>query len=295
MKSGSGMMGLPLEREDIYNPWSIINFLATGKIGPYWTNTSSNRLAGRMIQKGSSQVKETFENLLNGKTIQTEINEQVVYEELDLNESAIWSLLLASGYLKVIRRIEQKDTTDWREVYELTVTNQEVLVMFKTLVREWFANVSSSYNEFIRALLLNDVKAMNVYMNRVALSTFSFFDTGKHPSQETEPERFYHGFVLGLLVELQDRYTVLSNRESDFGRYDVMMIPKKKEENAFVMEFKVQDFQEERNLKETVKAALRQIEEKQYQQELLTRGFRRDQIVQYGFAFTGKQVLIGTK
>ena len=277
---------------DIYNPWSIINFLSSGKVGPYWTNTSSNRLAGSMIQKGSNKVKETFENLLNGKMIRTEIDEQVVYEELDLNESAVWSLLLASGYLKVVHRVEE-NPLDWRSIYELAITNQEVLIMFKSLVREWFAPVSSSYNEFVSALLLGDVKAMNLYMNRVAMNTFSFFDAGKHPSEETEPERFYHGFVLGLLVELQDRYTVLSNRESGFGRYDVMIIPKKQEENAFLMEFKVQDISVEKDLRATVEDALNQIKEKCYVQELIARGIKEDQIIQYGFAFKGKQVLIG--
>lgn len=282
--------------QGIYDPWSIINFLDKGEVGPYWTNTSSNNLAGNLIRQGSRQIKETFEILLSGESITTEINEQIVYEQLNIDESAIWSLLLASGYLKVRKCLIQKDfMMDWRQLYELEITNLEVMIMFRGLVRDWFASSASNYNDFIKAMLQDDIKAMNVYMNRVSITTFSFFDTGKKPSAESEPERFYHGFVLGLIVELEDRYTVASNRESGFGRYDVMLEPKEHTDDAIIMEFKVQDVNDEKTLNDTVQSALDQIELKEYSAYLKARGIPQDRIRKYGFAFHGKNVLIGSK
>ena len=205
----------------------------------------------------------------------------------------MWSLLLASGYLKVKRL--QTYTTDygeWKQEYELEITNFEVRVMFRNMVRKWFSGAGIIYNDFIKALLMDDLRAMNVYMNKVALTTFSYFDTGNRPSG-AEPERFYHGFVLGLMVELADRYVLTSNRESGFGRYDVMLEPRRQEDDGIILEFKVQDGDEEKELADTVKAALVQIEEKQYETMLVEKGVARERIRKYGFAFCGNRVLIG--
>ena len=270
---------------DIYNPWSIINLLDTGKFSTYWANTSSNSLVSRLIRQGSRRIKEQFETLMQGGCINTEIDEQIVYNLLDDNEEAIWSLLLASGYLKVLQvNVEE-------ECYQLTLTNYEVKRMFRNMIRGWFKKDSSNYNDFIQALLLDDVDAMNEYMNRVTRSVFSSFDTGKRPSS-AEPERFYHGFVLGLMMELQDRYIITSNRESGFGRYDVILYPRK-DDDAIIMEFKVFNKRREKNLEDTLASALRQIEEKQYAQTLIDRGIASERIRKYGFAFAGKEVLIG--
>lgn len=279
-------------KSDIYNPWSIINYLDKRSVGPYWSNTSSNSLVGKLIGGGTKQVKETFEKLLAGKSITTEIDEQVVYDQLDLKESAIWSLLLASGYLKVCSiNVPESSSGRWKRTYELEITNFEVKVMFQNMVQGWFDSSASNYNDFIQALLKNDVRAMNVYMNRVALATFSFFDSGNKPSAESEPERFYHGFVLGLMVELEDRYMITSNRESGFGRYDVMMEPRDIQEPAMILEFKIQDTNE-KELTDTARAALRQINERDYASSLTTKGFSMESIHKYGFAFQGKKVLI---
>lgn len=279
---------------DIYNPWSILNFLDKKKFAAYWANTSSNSLIGKLIREGNRGIKEKFETLLQGKSIKTPVDEQIVYNQLDGNEQAVWSLLLASGYLKAIS-YESCDEVpdDTLPEYELALTNREVMRMFRSMVRDWFSAAETDYNDFVKALLMGDRKAMNVYMNRVALCTFSYFDTGKRPSGE-EPERFYHGFVLGLMVELQSRYMITSNRESGFGRYDVMLESRNpKEDDAIILEFKVQDPDDEETLEDTVRAALAQIEEKQYAVQLAERGIPADHIRSYGFAFQGKNVLIG--
>ena len=281
------------KRKDIYNPWSILNFIDKGVYGTYWANTSSNSLVGKLLREGNRRIKEQFETLLEGDEIQSPIDEQIVYNQLHGNEKAIWSLLLASGYLKVLSYesiVEVPEGTYPK--YTLALTNLEVKLMFQNVIHDWFMDAEGDYNDFIKALLLGDKKAMNMYMNRVALTVFSYFDTGKRPSGE-EPERFYHGFVLGLIVDLRSRYIITSNRESGFGRYDVVMEPKQPEQdNAIVLEFKVHDPEEE-TLQVTVDAALAQIEEKEYETVLIEKGIPAEHIRKYGFAFAGKKVLIG--
>lgn len=278
-------------KKDIYNPWSITNFLDKKKFFPYWASTSSNGLVNRLIQTASPGIKEHMEQLLKGEEIVVSFDEQIVFDQLDKNEDAIFSLLVAGGYLKV-EQVEYRGIllVPW---YHLKITNLETMSMFSNMFQGWFEGSKYVYNGFVKALLKGDVKEMNAYMNEVALATFSSFDTGNHPSGRTQPERFYHGFVLGLLVELRERYDVRSNKESGYGRYDVMLVPHDKHERAVILEFKVFDKEEEGSLKDTVAAALRQIEEKRYEEELLLQGISKAQIYKYGFAFEGKKVLIG--
>ena len=277
-------------RKDVYNPWSILNYLKTEKLATYWANTSSNHLVDQLIREGNTKIKISMEDLLNGKHLYKEIDEQIIFDQLDHDENAIWSLFLASGYLKVENYTLNEDTGT--DLYELSLTNKEVQIMFQKMIRKWFSGTDIVSNDFIKAMLNNDVKSMNIYMNKIALTTFSYFDSGRKPSEEAQPERFYHGFVLGLVVELAERYNITSNRESGFGRYDVMLEPKRKDDFAVIMEFKVRETEEEASLEETANEALEQIERQKYAASLEARGIAAAKIRKYGFAFEGKKVLI---
>ena len=280
------------DKKDIYNPWSIINYLKFKKYETYWADSSSNRLVNELIRTGSAEIKNTMETLMAGGTVEKNIDEQIVFEQLKTNKDAVWSLLLASGYL----RIEEFRTEGRlnKKIYSLKLTNYEVEQMFGTMIERWFGGADVPYNEFINAMLSGDIESMNEYMNRVTRGVISYFDTGKTPSDE-EPERFYHGLVLGLMVDQVDNYILSSNRESGFGRYDIMLEPIDKNNEklpGIVIEFKVFNPKKEDTLEETVKNALRQIKEKDYDAELIKRGVKEENIYHYGFAFKGKEVLI---
>ena len=280
------------DKKDIYNPWSIINYLKFKKYETYWVDSSSNRLVNELIRTGSAEIKNTMETLMAGGTVEKNIDEQIVFEQLKTNKDAVWSLLLASGYL----RIEEFRTEGRlnKKIYSLKLTNYEVEQMFGTMIERWFGGADVPYNEFINAMLSGDIESMNEYMNRVTRGVISYFDTGKTPSDE-EPERFYHGLVLGLMVDQVDNYILSSNRESGFGRYDIMLEPIDKNNEklpGIVIEFKVFNQKKEDTLEETVENALRQIKEKDYDTELIKRGVKEENIYHYGFAFKGKEVLI---
>ena len=286
---------------DIYNPWSIVSFIKKkGKYDTYWSNTSGNGLVNQLIQKGNPDIKQIMEDLLQGKSFEAKIDEKIVFDQLNGSADAVWSLLLATGYLKVLS-VRTLDTDEegvgaegdvW---YTLTITNLETKRMFRKMVSDWFGgNTEMPYNNFIKALLINDMDGMNEFMNKIALYSFSSFDIAKNASDDDAPERFYHGFVLGLMVELAGRFEITSNRESGFGRYDIMLTPKNREKDcAYIIEFKVHKPLKEKDLAQTVANAHSQIDEKLYDAKLIADGFSPEQIKKYGFAFRGKECLIG--
>ena len=283
------------DKKDIYNPWSIINFLKFKSLKTYWADSSSNGLINSLVQKGSPYIKTMIENLISGEKINVIVDEQIVFSELDYSEDAVWSLMLASGYLKVVSSEELNLIRESDNEYELALTNREILFMFRKMILRWFSPAKHETNEFIRALISSDIESMNEYMNDVALNTFSSFDSGKHNSERKAPENFFHGFVLGLIVDQTENYIITSNRESGYGRYDIMLEPIDKTNEKYpgiVIEFKVINPRKENSLEETVAAALKQIEEKNYNAELIKRGVKEENIHHYGFAFRGKEVLI---
>ena len=288
-------------RTDIYNPWSIVSFInKKGKYDTYWSNTSGNGLVNQLIQKGNPDIKQIMEDLLQDKSFEAKIDEKIVFDQLNGSADAVWSLLLATGYLKVLS-VKTLDSDEegvgvegdvW---YTLTITNLEIKRMFRKMVSDWFGgNAEMPYNNFIKALLINDMDRMNEFMNKIALYSFSSFDIAKNASDDDAPERFYHGFVLGLMVELAGRFEITSNRESGFGRYDIMLTPKNREKDcAYIIEFKVHKPSKEKDLAQTVANAHSQIDEKLYDAKLIADGLSPEQIRKYGFAFRGKECLIG--
>lgn len=266
---------------NIYNPWSIINFLAEKKLKPYWANTSSNSLVNDLIQKGGNSIKITMENLLQGKTCKAHIDEEIVFNRLGMERDAVWSLLLASGYLKVI---SIGDDSGPEIEYELAVTNFEVLQMFKRLILEWFNTREYYFSDFCKALVAGNLKEMNKVMSDILLKIVSFFDTGT--------EAFYHGLTLGLISCLGHKYTVISNPEAGLGRCDTLLEPRDEKSDGIILEYKIFDPGRDKDLNDTVDRALKQVTEKKYQAALEARGIKKDRIKVYAFAYKGKEVKI---
>ncbi len=276
--------------DHIYNPWSITNFLKYKELKYYWANTSSNRLAGLLILKTDIDTKLIMEELLLGNSFYAQVDEELAFNDLDFKKSAVWGLLLASGYLKVLQVVKSRRG---KAEYELALTNQEARSIFDEMVTGWFSNKRLDYNDFSEALLAGDQVYMNTYINTIAAETFSYFDTGSRPSEFKQPENFFHGFVLGLIADLRELYVVSSNRESGKGRYDVMLKPRDATmDDGMILEFKVLEPGAEKSLEDTVKAALGQILAKNYVADLEA-GCPRERIRVYGFAFRGKDILIG--
>ncbi|HAP03568.1 MAG TPA: hypothetical protein DCQ87_06200 [Lachnospiraceae bacterium] len=272
---------------DVYNPWSIVNFLKKRELQPYWANSSNNGIINRQLRLADASIKSQMETLMNGGSIETKLDEEIIFSQLDRNPKAIWSLFLAGGYLKVVKR---EFDGSWFD-YTLTLTDKEVRLMFEQMINGWFSESVNSNNEFIHAMINGDVDGMNVYINKIASISFSSFDVGNRTSESTTPERFYHGFVLGILVSERNRYLIRSNRESGYGRYDICMYPQKKDLPGIIIEFKVQNENAgEETLSDTADIALQQIEAKDYASDLKSEGV--ENILKYGFAFAGKKVFI---
>ncbi len=266
----------------IYNPWSIINYADQWRNGfrPYWVNTSSNDLIRQMLTTSPAVVKEELECLIRGESIRKEIQDNIVFQEIENNSSALWNFLLFSGYLKIVSKEQHK-----RLYAELKIPNVEVEYLFEDIILKWFeSSIQDKHHQMMLSALVNgDLLTFEDIFQDFVMKTFSMFDTGGE-----EPEKVYHAFVLGLLVSLQDSYEVRSNRESGYGRYDVMIIPRDLSSKGVIIEFKKARRNE--NLDQAVTAALAQIETKDYACELLVLGC--EDILKIGIAFQGKKVRI---
>ncbi|MBQ9057839.1 MAG: AAA family ATPase [Atopobiaceae bacterium] len=274
----------------IYNPWSITCLLKEHKLQPYWMNTSSNALAADVVRQGSSALKKDFETLLAGDIVTRQVSDQIVFSDLSSKPDAVWGLLLASGYLTTTGEVPENATNE----LSLKLTNYEVQLGFDDMISRWFGMSEEDYDDFIGAVLKGDVKAANHYLSDVTLACISSFD-GATKTAESQPERFYHGLVLGMLAKLRGLYTVESNRESGWGRYDIMLVPLNGATSArpaVIIEFKVFDPDEETTLQDTVERALAQIKERAYATALIERGVSAEHILSYGMAFRGKEVLV---
>ena len=268
-------------REGIYNPWSILNYLADKKLMPYWVNTSSNDLI-KLILKNSTTVKEKMERLLKGEAVEVKIDIETVILGIEENEENIWGLMLGTGYLKV-----EEVVNEIEGIYKVKIPNNEIRFLFVQIIDNWFRNKISGNDikSILKDLVTLNLKEYEKKFRILVKEMFSYMDIG-----ENTAENFYHAFVLGMLVGLKDSYIVNSNRESGLGRYDIMLEPKDKNENSFIMEFKVMEDMEEKTIEETIENAKKQIEEKEYEENLKERGFKN--ITKMIYAFKGKEVKI---
>ena len=265
--------------EGIYNPWSILNYLTDRKLMPYWVNTSSNDLI-KLILKNSATVKEKIEQLLRDEEIEVPINLETVIVGIEQNEENIWGLLLGTGYLKVTGVVDLA-----MGVYKVKIPNYEIKFLFQNIIRDWFNDkvIGNNLNTILKDLVTLKLDEFEQKFRVLVRQMFSFMDVG-----ENTAENFYHAFVLGMLVGLKDSYYVNSNRESGYGRYDIMLEPKDKNGNSFIMEFKVYREEKEKDINDTIENAKKQIEERKYEENLQEKGFTN--ITKMVFAFKGKEV-----
>ncbi|WBW96282.1 AAA family ATPase [Oceanirhabdus sp. W0125-5] len=269
----------------VYNPWSILNYIDNSEMGfmPHWVNTSSNNIVKELLAKGGEGVKKDLEELIKGNSITKKIDENIVMGDIHRDSESVWNFLFFTGYLKLVER----ELRMGRNICELKIPNKEVQYLFEDIIISWFnENISNDkYNIMLNSLVNGDIKTFSIILREYVLSSVSYFDTGKN-----ESEKFYHAFVLGLLISLSKEYQVKSNRESGYGRYDIMIIPKDKSKLGIIIEFKKVDEYDKETLEIAVNEALKQIEEKNYKQELLDLGI--ENIMELGIAFEGKEVLV---
>ncbi|MGG7144887.1 AAA family ATPase [Clostridium nigeriense] len=269
----------------IYNPWSVLSYLKdkANDFMPYWINTSENKIIKTILAKGSEGLKKSFEELLRGNSIETTIDENILMADIEVNEDNIWSFLLMSGYLKVVgKRIEEKEI-----YYSLKIPNLEVEYMYEKIIRDWQSEsyIASEYNEMLKALVNFDYEVFEEIFIDYVEKSLSYFDVSGE-----EPEKVYHSFVLGMLVSLNRTHYVLSNRESGYGRYDVMVIPKDIKKPGIIIEFKRARKTNKKSIQELIEEAKNQIEDKKYEMELLNRGVTN--VKKLVIVFKGKEVFI---
>ena len=265
--------------EGIYNPWSILNYLTDKKLMQYWVNTSSNDLI-KLVLKNSSTIKEKMERLLKDEEIEVPINLETIIVGIENNEDNIWGLMLGTGYLKVTEVVNLAE-----HIYKVKLPNYEIKLLFQQIINDWFKNkvMGNDLKSILKDLVTLNLDEFERKFRVLVKEMFSYMDVG-----ENTAENFYHAFVLGMLVGLKDTYYVNSNRESGYGRYDIMLEPKEKSGNSFIMEFKVLDDIKEKTIEDTIKNAKEQIDKKEYEAILKEKGYTN--ITKMVFAFKAKEV-----
>ncbi len=274
-------------QKDIYNPWSIVNYLRERQLVSYWILTSSNKLIGDIIRRHPFEKKYEIEELMEGKPVHKVINENITFQFLDGDENSLWSLLLSVGYIKAENVVKNNELTEC----DVSVTNKEVMAMFRTEIVAMFANGNIAYEEFTRALTKHRTDDLIGIMEDITESSMSYFDGGANTGNRV-PENFYHGLVLGLIVSMRKEYRIVSNRESGKGRYDIAIYPFDRKKDAYILEFKVFNERKEKTIQQTAENALKQIQDKNYEADLLAYGIPKEHIYKLGFGFSGKKVWV---
>lgn len=269
----------------IYNPWSVLNYVSNNEMGfmPYWINSSGNELIKRLLRKGNKETKENLEELIKGNSIKKIVDDHIVMKEVEEDDENLWSFLCLSGYLKPVKT----ELIRGRLHCELKIPNEEVLIFYDNLIEKWFKEslTSDLYNTMLKALITRDVETFDEIFSDFVMDSMSYFDvSGK------EPEKVYHAFVLGMIVSLSEEYEVKSNKESGFGRYDVMLIPKDTSKLGIIIEFKRIKNTAPKTIDTGTKEALEQIENNKYESELRKRNIRN--ILKLAIVFKGKEVKV---
>jgi hypothetical protein len=270
----------------IYNPWSITNFLSsTGKeLKHYWVNTSDNAIVDSLLSREGKELRKELEQLIRGESIEKAIDENIILKEVTRREDLLWSFLLMGGYLK--QTDKRRDPASGKTFYKLSIPNEEVKITYTGIIDRYFSDKieNEQLEIMLKALIDGDIKLFEKMLKMIVLAVFSYHDFSG------EPEKVYHALVAGLLVWISNTHEIKSNRESGYGRYDIMIIPKDLAKTGYVMEFKTVDTEENETVESAVKAALKQIAEKKYETELVQRGVKNYK--KLAVVFNGKDVTV---
>ena len=268
---------------EVYNPWSIINYIREKEIKAYWANVSGNTLLENMLNHAGESVYEDLKRFTDGESIEKYISDGTTIKSLLSNDNEIWQLLLYSGYLTKDRKQKEIDvTTEYTDVYNLRIPNKEIRKYFGNMFLNRFFGTEVKTNILMKALEGGDIKKFEKTLGEIMINMLSHFDLDK------EMEKIYQVFMIGLVGFLMGKYEIISNDESGYGRYDLAMIPIKSNEKAYLMEFKIS--KTKKGMEESAEKALKQIDEKKYDTKLKVRGIKN--ILKIGIAFYGKEVKV---
>ena len=270
----------------VYNPWSIINYVDNGEIKAYWANVSGNTLLENMLDQAGEDVYTDLKRFTDGESIEKYISDGTTIKSLLSNDDEIWQLFLYSGYLtKAKEQIEIDETSEYTNIYNLKIPNKEIRKYFGNMFLNRFFGTELKTSILIKALESGDIKKFEKTLGEIMVKMLSHFDL------DSEMEKIYQVFMIGLVGFLMGKYEIISNNESGYGRYDLAMIPIKSNEKAYLMEFKISKTEKGMTLK--AEEALKQIDEKKYDTRLKARGIKN--ILKIGIAFYGKKVKVFSK